>query len=54
MDTVYLVSWDPFTATGDKYARSQFSGENWLDLGGITSVALCSCYLVRIRRGKPQ
>ena len=54
MDAVYLASWDPFTATSDKYARSPFSGENWLDLRGITSVALWSCYLVRIRKGKPQ
>ena len=31
-----------------------FPVNNWLDLRGITSVALWSCYLVRIRKGKPQ
>ena len=31
-----------------------FPVKNWLDFRGINSVALWSCYLVRIRKGKPQ
>ena len=36
-----------------KYTRSVFWVKTRLDLRGITSVTWDSCYLVRIRTGKP-
>ena len=53
MDTAYLASWEHFTETIVTSTRIRhFLVKNRLDLTGITSVALWSCYLVCIRKGK--